>query len=124
MFKLLLANPYALAAAGLLLVASYGAVGYKAYQLGQDNVTAANAKLMDVETRTREAAIAAAAEAISTIEVRNVTIRQKAETIVRENVVYRDCQHAPDGLRLVNEALTGKSQPADPGELPGTGTAD
>lgn len=66
----------------------------------------------------------AAASEIAKIEVRNVTVRQKAETIVREVPVYRDCQHTPDGLRAVNEALTGRPQPTGDSKLPGTNPGD
>lgn len=118
------ANPYTLLAIVLGLLATHGAVGYKAYRAGQDNVIAETAKLVDVETRTRDAALAAAGEAISKIEVRNVTIRQKAETVTREVPVYRDCRHDPDGLRLVNEALGPEAKPADRGKLSEADAAD
>jgi hypothetical protein len=124
MFKLLLSNPYVLGAAALIIVASYGLVGHKAYQLGQDHVIAEQAKLVDVEVRTRDAALAAAGEAISKIEVRNVTIRQKAETITREVPVYGDCRHDPAGLRLVNQALGTEAEPAGDGKLPAPDSAD
>jgi lipase chaperone LimK len=77
------------------------------------------------ERKVAESAAAEAMEAtakeLAKIEVRNVTIKQQMETVVRENVVYRDCQHTPDGLRLVNEALSGKS--AGGSKLPGTSPA-
>jgi len=120
----MLANPYVLLAIVLGLVASHGTVGYKAYKAGQNQVIATNQKLIEVEARTREAALAVTAEAISKIEVRNVTVRQKAETITRERIVYSECQHAPDGLRLVNEALRDAPEPAPVGKLPATGSPD
>ena len=113
----LIANPYVLLAILVALAASHGAVGYKAYRMGQDNVIAETSKLVDVEVRTRDAALAAAGEAISKIEVRNVTIRQKAETVTREVPVYRDCRHDPDGMRLVNQALADPKSP-DRDKLP------
>ena len=112
-----LSNPYTLVAILIALVASHGAVGYKAYRAGQDNIIAQQTKLEDVEKRTREAALAVTSEAISKIEVRNVTIRQKAETITREVPVYRDCRHDAVGLQLVNEALAAPKS-ADYGKLP------
>lgn len=105
--KLLLSNPYVLGGIMLLVVASYGAVGYKGYRAGVDHCVAEHAKLIDVEVRTRDAAIAGASEAIAKVEVRNVTIRQQAETIVREREVYRDCKMDADLLTLVDAALTG-----------------
>jgi hypothetical protein len=114
----LLGNPWVLLAACAALLASYGVVGVKAYRMGQDKVIAETARLLDQEVRTRDAALAAAAEAISQIEVRNVTIRQKAETITREVPVYRDCRHGGDGLRLLNRALTDTPEPAAGSQLP------
>lgn len=111
--KLLLSNPYVLGGIMLLVVASYGAVGYKGYRAGVDHCVAEHAKLIDVEVRTRDAALAASGEAIAKIEVRNVTIRQKAETITREVPVYGDCRHDPVGLQLVNQALAPGAEPAD-----------
>lgn len=118
MLKLLLSNPWILLAVVVAVLASYGAVGYKGYRVGQDSIIAEQAKLADVETRTRDAALAAAGEAISKIEVRNVTIRQKAETITREVPVYGDCRHDPSGLRLVNEALGPQTEHLGSGKLP------
>jgi hypothetical protein len=65
----------------------------------------------------------AAAKAIARIEVKNVTIRQRLETEIREKPVYRDCRMDADGLRLVNEAITGTA-PAGDRELPRDTTAN
>lgn len=67
---------------------------------------------------TREQAAIGAAQAIAKIEVKNVTIRQTVERITRENVVYRECRHSDDGLRLVNAALAGKPESAADRQLP------
>ena len=116
----LLANPWTIGVAVALLAGSYGVVGYKAYRAGQNQVIAETAKLIDNEVRVREAAIAGAADAIAKIEVRNVTIRQKAETVTRDVPVYRECRHDGDGLRLLNEALAPGAEPAADGKLSGT----
>lgn len=105
-------NPYIALAVILALAASHGAVAFRAYQAGQDNVTAEQAKIEKIIEETRDVAINGAAEAIAKIEVRNVTIRQKAETITREVPVYRDCRHDADGLRLVNDALSSGRPPS------------
>jgi len=121
----LLANPYVILAAVVALGVSHGVVGWKAYHAGQNKVIAEQAQLDEAMRATREAAIAGAAEAISKLEVKHVTIRQKAETVTREVPVYRDCRHDPDGLQLVNEALRATpAEPADPGKLPGPSAAD
>lgn len=114
----LLANPWIIIGLLLSLAASHGLVGYKAYHAGEEHVIAENLKLVDAETRTRDAALAVTSDAIAKIKVENVTVRQKAETITRERVVYRDCQHDADGLRLINEALTGQAKPVADGKLP------
>lgn len=105
--KAALLNPWVIGGVVALLVASHGYVGLKAYKAGQDKVVAETARLIDNEVRVRDAAIAGASEAIARLEVRNVTIRQKAETIVREREVYRDCKMGADLLTLVDAALTG-----------------
>lgn len=56
---------------------------------------------------TRKAAMQGAAEAIAGIKVKNVTIRQEATTKVIERTEYRECQHQPDMMLQVNQALTG-----------------
>lgn len=112
-------NPYFIVAALLGLLAAYGA--------GRaDGTRVERAKhLTAVETArdATDAALRVTADAIAKIEVRNVTIRQQAETIVREVPVYQQCRHDPSGLRLVNEALTGTGPTGTP-ELPGAGAPD
>jgi hypothetical protein len=112
-------NPYFILAALLALVAAYG--GGRA-----DGTRIERAKhLTAVETArdARDAALQVTADAIAKIEVRNVTIRQQAETIVREVPVYQQCRHDPDGLRLVNEAISGAGPTGAP-ELPGASAPD
>lgn len=117
-------NPYALLAAVLLAGAAISGAGLMGYRLGRDAEVAAAARAEAAILETRRLAQEGAAEAISKIEVRNVTIRQQAETVTREVPVYRDCRHDPDGLRLVNEALTGARQEPGPGNVPGPGAPD
>ena len=77
----------------------------------------------------REAAIVAQNEAIEAVakelanlEIKNVTIRQELETVVREHHHYTECVHSDDGLRVLNRALTNESTGAD--KLPRANTAD
>ncbi len=60
-----------------------------------------------------KAAADAAVTAIEKIEVRNVTIRQQAETVVREVPVYQQCKHDGRVFDSINAALA----------EPGTGAA-
>lgn len=65
------------------------------------------AKREQGKAEARQEALAAAAKEIAKIDVKRVTIRQPLEREVHEKVVYRDCQHTPDGLLRLNQALGG-----------------
>jgi uncharacterized protein YbjQ (UPF0145 family) len=110
-----------------LLAGAAGAGGY--WQGGRhkaNEIAAQQAREAALVDKVREAASLAAAEAISRIEVKNVTIRQKAETITREVPVYGDCRHDPRTLGLLNDALApgaAEARPADRGKLPAADTA-
>ena len=65
-------------------------------------------------------ALAAAAEAIATRDVKHTTITQKVIRETVEKPVYRDCVHDAASLRDINAAL---SVSADPGELPASDAA-
>ncbi len=65
----------------------------------------------------REAAQAGAAEAIAQIKIKNITIRQEVQREILKDIVYRDCVHTPDGLRLINAALAGESVPVGDSQL-------
>lgn len=87
--------------------------------VGKDAEVAKQAAVATAIEDTRKAALKGAADAIAKIKVVNTTIKGATETIVRENVVYRDCRHTPDGLRNVNEALTGRAGPPGDRLVPG-----
>jgi hypothetical protein len=102
--------------AGAILTALAFASGW---QVSDWRNKAAQKKADEVEQRATTAATDAAVKAIQGIEVKYVTIKQKAETITREVPIYRDCMHTDDGLRVVNEALTGNAAAGDPTVMPG-----
>lgn len=112
-------SPYAIVVACALWAASIVGTGYFAYGAGQDDARAKQSEIDSAVQQTREAAQQGAAEAISAIEIKHTTIRQRVEREIREKPVYRDCQHEPAVLRDINEALTGITEPAGSGELPG-----
>jgi len=101
-------NPYFLIAVGLAFLA----VGGGGYYFGGKH--ARNA--MEAQELREERLVAkiteSTAEAIADIEIKNTTIRQKVETVTREVPVYRDCQHSPDVVRLLNSALEGGAIPS------------
>lgn len=100
-------NLYAILIALVLWIASVAGAGWvgMSYQAISDK--AKNAEIKQAIEDTRKAANEGAADAISKIVVRNTTIQGKVETIVRDNPVYRDCQHDDAGMRLINDALAG-----------------
>ena len=118
-------NPYAILAAVVLAGAALGGSYWQGRQDGRDACQAAAARDDAVRQKTLEAAQQGAAQAISKIEVQNVTIRQRVEREIREKPVYRDCRHTPGGLRGVNAALTGDDpEPAGSGQLPAASASD
>jgi hypothetical protein len=116
-------NPYAILAAVLLWGASVGGAFFYGQGIGKDSQIAKEADIKTAIADTRQAALEGAADGIAKSKVRSTIIQGRVETIVRDNVVYRECAHAPDGLRNVNEALSGR--PGRPGDsvVPGTDPA-
>lgn len=98
------------------------------YWLGRTDGVAlcqgAEALAREVSADAVAAAASSTAQAISQIEVKNVTIRQKLETEVRTREVYRDCVADPAARRLLNDTIRGGSAAAvtpGGGELPRAG---
>jgi hypothetical protein len=110
----------------LLLGSVVGAAvaGWGGYELGRDAELADQARQDRAVAQGAAAAASAAAAAISKIGVQHVTIRQRAETVVREVPVYRECRHDARVLRDINEARTGRAEPAGDGVVPAAGAAD
>ena len=106
-------NPYLIIAA---LLAIMGA-GWGGFELGVDHQKATEADKKDLVAQAAEAAGQASAKAISQIRITNTTIQQEIQHETRTERVYLDCRHTPDGLRLVNAALTGAERPGG-GQLP------
>lgn len=111
-----LLNPWVLLGAVVALTGAVGGAYIKGRGDGKAVEIAAQNRAV-VALREVERTVA---RAISEIEVKNVTVRQKAETIIREVPVYRDCKHTPDGMQAVNEALTGRPVGPSDSKLPGT----
>lgn len=113
-------NPYAI----IIVLLAFMATGWGGFSLGVDHEKANQVDAQALVAEAVDAANASAAQAIAKITVKNQTIRQEVEREIRTNTIYNDCRHTTDGLRLVNEAITGsKAQPADRGELPRSGPA-
>lgn len=111
-------NPYVLLA---LLVAFGGSVG-GAYLKGRSDGKSIEAasRISDEELakKVQEQAQIGAANAISKIEIKQVTIQGRLQKEIQTNTVYRECQHSPDGLRALNEALTNGTGSVGDSKLP------
>ena len=85
------------------LFAAGGSVGWKAAQNSRDAQELA-------EGKAKAESLQAAAGAIAKIDVRNVTIRKQAETIVREKTIYAECKNTPEMMGVLNQALSGSAK--------------
>jgi len=114
-------NPYAILAVVVLWGASVGGAFFYGSGVGKDGEIANQAENKQLILDTRKQAQLGAADGIAQLKVIHKTVQGKVETIIREDVRYRDCLHDDLGVLLINEALTGKrSQPASSGKLPRT----
>ena len=111
-------NPYLLLAGGATLVAALGGSFLYGRTVGMDSVIAEQQRTRDAVAEVFDKAQDGAAKAIAEMEIKNVTITQPIRTEVRTRTVYAECKHTPDGLRALNAAITGRTEPLDPGELP------
>lgn len=103
---------------------SLGAGVYQAFQYGQQAEQGKQAAAKDLLRETREQAQQGAAEAIAKLAPVNKTIVQRIQNETQTNVVYRECRHTPDGLRDLNQAITGvRADVAGSGKLPGASAA-
>lgn len=76
----------------------YGALGEKLK----------NDELKAIAEEAGKAAQKGAAIEISKIRVRNTTIQGRMQTIIKDNPVYRDCNHDDATFRMLNESITGQ----------------
>jgi hypothetical protein len=113
-------NPWVILIVAAAALAAVGGAYVQGRADGRDKCLAAEARDEKVAQIASAAAAASSAEAISRIEVKNVYTRQRVEREIQERVVYRDCRHAPDGLRALNAAITGVDgpEPAGSGVVP------
>lgn len=109
-------NPY-LVIAALLAVLGAGAAGFK---LGADHEQASQAREDQQVAKAVDAANATAAAAIAKLRPKYTTIQAKVQNEVQKVPVYLSsgCDHSDNGLRLVNEALSGYAKPVGGLKLP------
>lgn len=112
-------NPYLIIAACIAWGASVGGAFVFGTEVGKDSEIAGQAKINKAITDTREAAQQGAADEIAKIKPVNTTIVQKTQREIQRETVYSTCRVTPDGVRLANEAITGKSaEPVGSEQLP------
>ena len=97
--------PYKYLAVAIALIAAY-AVGRHDGNTITEGAAAREERIAQVAL---DKATVATADALSKMEVKNVTIRQTMQREIIREPVYRDCKHSADGLRSVNEALSGST---------------
>lgn len=109
-------NPWILLGLVLFWGSSVSGAGWIAYGAGRDSEIANRVENEEIARVAREAAQQGAADEIAKIKPVHTTIRQTLHRELQTSVVYRDCRHTPDGLRALNQALTGRIDPtADSG---------
>lgn len=113
-------NPYLLLGAGLAFVASVTGAFFYGQQVGQDSIEAQQARDNRIAQVAYESSQKATAEAIAAMEIKNVEITQPIRTEIRTRTVYAECKHTPDGLRALNNAITGRTEPLGDSKLPRT----
>ena len=116
-------SPILLIGGLLMWVSSVGFGVWYGMDLGQDKEYAKRAREDAIVQKVSDAAQIAAATAIAANKPINQTIVQRATREVQTNTVYRDCRNTVNGLRDINQALTGADQPASDSQLPGPGPA-
>ena len=111
-------NPYILLAIVITWGASVAGAFFYGEGVGKDSEIATQARENKAIVAASEAAASAAAQAISKLEVKHAVIRQKAETVIREVPVYRDCLNDNRVLDAINQARGFES--AGSGVVPST----
>ena len=116
-------SPTTILVALVLWGASTIGSGWLGYGLGKDAEVATQQRERAAIIKGAEAAASAAAEAISRIEVKHVTVRQQLEREIQTREVFRDCRSGPDAVRLLNSTRPDDARPAGGGELPAAPSA-
>lgn len=105
-------NPWVLVAVLLGIGGAY-ALGR---EHGKESEEARKAREAELIQKGYDKAILAASDAIGKIQVKNTTIRQRAEVQVREVPIYKDCRNPDDMFGLLNDSLTNAEPDKSSGE--------
>jgi len=109
---MLQARLYILAAASIAILAGLVWGGRTLYRAGYDAAVVDRVKDTELIERATRALEITTAQAISSIQVKHVTIRQNLEKELTRDVVYRDCVASDRVFDLTNQALTGQPDTA------------
>lgn len=91
-------------AAALMMVATHGITAWWFYGAGRDAQIAEESRTVQAIEAAKTEARNGTAEALSKLEIQHVTVTQKAQQVIREVPVYRDCLHSDGMLDLINAA--------------------
>lgn len=108
-------NPWLILAA----VIAWGGAYFWGRQDGADIVRAEQSRAERLVLKAREEAQLGVAAEIAKLEIKHVTLTQTLQKETRIEPVYLECRHTPDGLRVLNAALTNRPVPAGDRQLPG-----
>ena len=108
-------NPWLILAA----VIAWGGAYFWGRNDGADLVRAEQSRAEHLVLKVREEAQLGAAAEIAKLEIKHVTLTQHLQKETRIEPVYLDCRHTPDGLRVLNAALTNRPVTAGDRQLPG-----
>lgn len=105
-------NPYIVVTI-ILVIAAGG------FRFGVDHERARQGREDRHIVEATKAATDAASDAISKLRPKYTTIQNEVQREITTRTVYTDCRHSPDGLRLLNQAITGTNPTtASEGKLP------
>ena len=101
-----------------LVIGTLAGVYAYGVSVGVDREAATQARIDKSNSEVRDLALKSAAEAISKIKVQNTTIKGEVQREIQTSTVYRDCRIPADGVRIINDALTGRTIGAGDSKLP------
>jgi hypothetical protein len=119
-------NPYALLVGALVFAGAVSSAYFYGIEVGSDREVAADAREKKIAAIATDAAASAAANAISRIEVKNVTIQNKLQREVLTREVFRDCRSGDNAVQLLNSGpaiAPAASGAAGSGQLPASGAS-
>lgn len=119
---MLWASPWLWVTLGVVAVGATGGAYLKGRSDGRAVIIAQQVREDQIRLETLQLAQLAAAEEIAKISVTHTTIRQQAETVIREKPIYRDCVNDPGVVGLLDAARENRpAESAGDSGVPGTG---